>query len=123
MGDHRLMASIDAVSLWSQPDIMALYYYLKKRPDFGFAIFNLSEYHIEGGNQFWQRDAGIQAYMSYPIDKVNSIDLSAGRYLRFFDYIEDEKVSDRRDSLNVLGISLVRNNIAWSVFGPYVAHF
>ncbi|HGJ66588.1 TPA: hypothetical protein ENS27_14585, partial [bacterium] len=118
MGDHRVMTSIDAVSLWSQPDVIALYYYLKKRTDFGLALFNLNEYHIEGGNQFWQRNAGIQTYISYPLDKFNMLELSVGRYLRFFDYINETGSSSKSDSLNVIGLSAVRNNVAWSYIGP-----
>jgi Tol biopolymer transport system component len=123
MGNHRIMASVDAVSLLNQPDIIALYYYLKKRPDFGFAVFNLSEYHIEGGKQFWQRDAGFQTYMSYPLDKFNRFDLSVGRYLRFFDYINNVNDPSRSDSLNMLGISFVRDKVAWSAFGPFIGTY
>lgn len=121
MGNHRIMAALDAVSLGSQPDFFAAYYYLRKRPDFGVALYNGNEYHIEGGKSFWQRSTGVQGYMSYPFDKFNRIDIVGGRYLRFFEYINDtgEVNTNKRDSLNDIGISFVRDNVAWNESGPY----
>jgi hypothetical protein len=123
MGDHRLMAGLDIVSLRDQPDFFAAYYYLQKRPDFGTAIFSGNEYHIEGSRQFWQRNTGIQGYMGYPLDKFNRIDFVVGRNLRFIEYAQQEgqvQIANRSDSLNFFGISFVRDRIVWSEFGPYI---
>ncbi|MGB9596326.1 MAG: peptidase MA family metallohydrolase, partial [Candidatus Poribacteria bacterium] len=126
MGDHRIMAGLDVVSLRNQPDFFAAYYYLKKRPDFGSAIFSENEYHIEGNKRFWQRNTGIQGYMGYPLNKYNRIDLFAGRYFRVIEYTlqEGQEIPmNRADSINSLGISYVRNKVVWTEFGPYIGSY
>ena len=126
MGDHRIMAGLDVISLRNQPDFFAAYYYLKKRPDFGSAIFSENEYHIEGSKRFWQRNTGIQGYMGYPLDKYNRIDLSAGRYFRVIEYTlqeGQESMMNKADSINSLGISYVRDKVVWTDLGPYVGNY
>lgn len=122
MGDHRFIAGLDSISLQSQPNFLLAYYYLKKRPDVGAAIFNLNDFYIEGGTSFWQRLTGIQGYFSYPIDQFNRVDLQLGRYLRQLDYVsneDEEDIKSETKSFSSLGISLVKDTIIWSDFGPY----
>ncbi len=126
MGDHRIMAGLDIISLRNQPDFFTAYYYLKKRPDFGSAIFSENEYHIEGNRRFWQRNTGIQGYIGYPLNKFNRVDLFAGRHLRVIEYTlqeGQENLMNRTDSINSLGISYVRNKIVWTEFGPYIGSY
>jgi outer membrane protein assembly factor BamA len=59
--------------------------------------------------------------MSYPINKFNRIDIIAERYLRFFDYSNNElKNLYKNDSLNDIGISFVRDSTIWNEYGPYI---
>ncbi len=119
MGDHRFMAGVDFVSFRNQPDFLMAYYYLKKRPDFGAAIFNWNDYLVEGEDSFWQRSTGIAGYVSYPLDRFNRIDLQLERYVRFLDFIDEDEKQSRRESLTLLGLSLVKDVVIWSSFGPY----
>ena len=120
MGDHRLMAGVDFASVRSnQLDFQLAYYFLRKRIDFGGAIFNWNDFHIEGDREFWQRSTGIVGYLSYPLDRFNRIDLQVGRYLRFLDYVGEETERRKRESLNLLSLSLVKDVVLWSSFGPY----
>lgn len=117
MGDHRIIVNIDALSITSQPDLFAGYYYLRRRTDFGGALFNLNEFHIEGSNRFWQRYTGVLGYLSYPINEFRRIDFQFGRYMRHRNYINIDKTEIR--SLNTLGISFVHDSSIWNYFGPY----
>jgi Tol biopolymer transport system component len=121
MGDHRFMTSFDAVSLYSQPDFFTAYYYLRKRPDFGVALYNWNQYYTQGGESFNQRSTGIQGYMSYPINKFNRIDIVAGRELRFFDSgsVENSINNNKSGPLNDVGISFVKDNVIWNEYGPF----
>ncbi len=119
MGDHRLMAGIDSVSIHIQPEFFVAYYYLKKRLDFGSAIFNWNDYYIEGDDEFWQRSTGAAGYISYPLDQFNRIDLRLERYLRFLEYVGEEEERQERESITLFGLSLVKDVVVWSNFGPY----
>jgi hypothetical protein len=117
MGDHRFMAGMDFVSLQSQPDFLLAYYYLKRRADFGAAIFNWNEYRIEGEREFLQRSMGIAGYLSYPLDRFFRIDFQLERYLRFLDYVDKDK--SEKKSLTLIGLSMVKDVVVWSSFGPH----
>ncbi|MFC1712961.1 peptidase MA family metallohydrolase [Candidatus Poribacteria bacterium] len=119
MGDHRLMAGVDFASYRNGPDFQLAYYFLRKRLDFGGALFNWNDFHIEGDSEFWQRSTGIAGYLSYPLDQFNRIDLQAGRYWRFLDFVGEETDRSENESLNLLSLSLVRDVVMWSSFGPY----
>jgi len=120
MGDHRFMAGMDLASVSSnRVDLLVSYYYLKKRTDFGVAMFNWNDFLIEGGESFWQRSTGIAGFASYPIDQFNRIDLRLERYSRFLEYFDEEEERSERNSLTLFGLSLVRDVVIWSNFGPY----
>jgi len=118
MGDHRLAAGIDSTTLMDQPDFFIAYYYLKEKADYGTALFNWTDYYIEGDNEFQQRITGIAGYISYPLDQFNRIDLRLERYLRFQNYIKEDVESEKR-YFTTLGLSLVKDVVIWSSFGPY----
>jgi hypothetical protein len=118
MGDHRFMAGVDFASFPDQPDLFLAYYYLRRRPDFGTAIFNWNSFYIEGEDKFWQRNTGIAGYLSYPLDQFFRVDLGVERYLRFVDYTDEEK-KDEKNSLTLFGLSVVKDVVVWSNFGPY----
>jgi outer membrane protein assembly factor BamA len=120
MGDHRLMAGVDFTSVENnQLDFLLSYYFLRKRIDMGAAIFNWNDFHVEGEDQFWQRSTGISGSFSYPLDRFNRIDLQLARYVRLFDYVGEEEERRERESLNLVSLSLVRDLVMWSSFGPY----
>lgn len=118
MGNHRLMAGIDSNTFRDQPEFFLAYYYLRKRIDYGSAIYNWSEFHIEGGNEFRQRTTGVAGYLTYPLDQFNRIDLRLERYSRSRDYADKDKESEK-ESFTLLGLSVVKDVITWSSFGPY----
>jgi len=124
MGDHRFMTSFDAVSLYDQtasPDFFAAYYYLRKRPDFGVALYSWNDYYTQGGESFWQRSTGLQGFMSYPINKFNRIDIVAGRELRSFENSSgiSSNYGNQSGSFNDVGISFVKDNVVWNEAGPF----
>ncbi len=118
MGDHRFSAGINAISIQSQPDLFLAYYYLKRKTDYGIALFNWNEFRIEGDNRFWQRTTGIEGYISYPWNKFNRMDFQLGRYLRFTEYTNTENDRTKKDSINALSASLINDSSQWSYFGP-----
>ncbi len=121
MGDHRFMAGIDLVSFRDQPDFLLSYYYLKKKLDMGVAVFSWNDFLIEKGERYWQRSTGIAGLASYPLDRFNRIDLRFERYLRLLEYIVEEEDEERREkhSLTLFGLSVVKDVVVWSGFGPY----
>ncbi|MBD3182638.1 BamA/TamA family outer membrane protein [Candidatus Poribacteria bacterium] len=120
MGDHRLSAGLDFVSFINQPEFLLAYYYLKKRADVGGAVYNWSDYYIEGEDEYWQRTTGIAGFLSYPLDQYRRIDLQLERSLRFFNYVNLEEKRKAKDSITALSLSYVKDVAIWSSFGPYI---
>ena len=113
------MAGVDFAAFQNEPEFVISYYFLRKKLDMGAAIFNWNNYHVEGDDEFRERSTGISGLLSYPFDQFNRIDLQAGRYLRFRSYFGEESERSEKESLNMLGLSLVNDSIMWSSFGPY----
>ena len=118
MGDHRFMAGMDFAS-FRNPDFFLAYYYLRRRADFGAAIFNWNDFYIEGEDKFWQRSTGIAGYLSYPLDRFFRVDLQLGRYSRFLTFVGEEKERSEKKSFTLMGLSVVKDVVVWSNFGPY----
>lgn len=85
LGDHRFMITTDifAGSL-DETNILAYYYYLPKRWDYGLGVFHYKSYYFSNvtslGEQFSEarrfadRNVGFSGLLSYPFDRFRRVD-------------------------------------------------
>ncbi|MGH7726273.1 MAG: BamA/TamA family outer membrane protein [Candidatus Eiseniibacteriota bacterium] len=85
LGNHRFMITTDifAGSL-DETNILAYYYYLPKRWDYGLGVFHYKSYYyssvtslgesFSAARQFADRNVGFSGTLSYPFDRFRRID-------------------------------------------------
>lgn len=123
MGNHRFGVSASFLSFREQPDFIASYYYLTKRPDMGVALFSYHDYHIVnthfGRRGVFQRNTGILGLFSYPLDRFHRIDLNINFISRPFAYNYETSSNRFRGLVSSVSASFVKDTVIWSEAGPY----
>lgn len=127
LGNHRVELSvINQSGGYLVPDFIAQYGYLTNRADIGVVAYNYHQYHLLGSlrNQsgILQRITGGGAYLSYPFNRYNRLDLRYSMYTTPFSYnfdtVNPVDFYDR-GFLSMGSIAFVSDNTMWREFAPY----
>ena len=127
LGNHRVELSvINQSGGYLVPDFIAQYGYLTNRADVGVVVYNYHQYHLLGSlrNQtgILQRITGGGAFLSYPFNRYNRLDLQYSMYTTPFSYnfdtVNPVEFYDR-GFLSMGSIAFVSDNTMWREFAPY----
>jgi Tol biopolymer transport system component len=140
LGNHRIYIASDFFSSFEETDLLAIYYYLARRIDYGGGIFHFKNYYysdrttmgspIGEGNEdrlFSERSYGGLLAASLPLDKFRRIDFdfTAMRIEREIysenpDYYDvDLPVEERQtEDLFIPRLSYVKDTTIWGATGP-----
>ncbi len=127
LGNHRVELSvINQSGGYLVPDFIAQYGYLTNRADVGVVVYNYHQYHLLGSlrNQtgILQRITGGGAYLSYPFNRYNRLDLQYSMYTTPFSYnfdtVNPVDFYDR-GFLSMGSLAFVSDNTMWREFAPY----
>ena len=140
LGNHRIYIASDFFSSFEETDLLAIYYYLARRIDYGGGIFHFKNYYysdrttmgspIGEGNEdrlFSERSFGGLVALSLPLDKFRRIDFdfTAMRIEREI-YSEDQDYYDidlpieerQTEDLFIPRLSYVKDTTIWGATGP-----
>ncbi|MDZ7860130.1 MAG: hypothetical protein U5O15_05605 [Candidatus Krumholzibacteriota bacterium] len=136
LGNHHLYLSFNIHRSIEDSDIMLSYYYLRKRLDYAFGIFQFKSYlnsrttslgeAFLDYRMFSERNYGLFGMVSYPFSTFTRLDLEMQAYVsqrEFFDnygsyYYPTGKKNSRR--LFQPAISLVHDTAYYGSFGPVI---
>jgi hypothetical protein len=127
LGNHHIQIAANFYGSLLDSDAYLVYWYLRRRTDFGFALFQYLEYYREGNDLIeWRHDGGA-LLTQYPFHRFVRIELGAyaykiyeTRFLDFFPYY-DPNVRYTESDYNVFypSLALVYDNIRWGNIGPH----
>jgi Tol biopolymer transport system component len=140
LGNHRIYIASDFFSSFEETDLLAIYYYLARRIDYGGGIFHFKNYYysdrttmgspIGEGNKdrlFSERSFGGLLALSLPIDKFRRIDfdftamrIERAIYSEDLGYYDvDLPVEEREiEDLFIPRLSYVKDTTIWGTTGP-----
>ncbi len=139
LGNHRLLFAFNLYRDIENSDFLLTYYFLKKRIDYGFGLFQFKNYFnsrvtsigesFSNYRLFTERNYGVFGMASIPFNKFYRMDLELQAYIsdrEFFDRVDDpfssgllytrSGASKRR--LIEPSISFVHDSSFFSYFGP-----
>jgi Tol biopolymer transport system component len=136
LGNHRIYLATDYISSLSNSDILALYYYLARRTDFGIGLFHYRQYYFSSitplgeefstDRYFSTRNYGAVALASYPFTRFLRVegDMSYITVERT-DYVYDpqEDVLFAEGPITTSRVvaptaSLIHDNAVYGYYGP-----
>jgi len=134
MGDHKIRLLLNFYGSFSNSDLSASYYYLKRRLDVGFGIFSYHNFLnsglttvgelIIGDSAFQERNYGLFGWASYPLSTFQRIDFELQSFVsertqfalnEDFIYIEQGVQTSR---LIQPSISFVQDTALFGTHGP-----
>lgn len=140
LGDHRMIFSFNIQKDIADADLLASYYYLKRRINYGLGFFQFSSYlnsrmssigeSFSSYRLFAERNYGLFGMISYPFNTFDRVDLELQAFVserRFFDRISDDQYSNQifyaetNSSTRRLiepSISYVHDASFYDMFGP-----
>jgi len=126
LGNHRIYLVSDLIQSIEESNFLLAYWYLPRRVDYGFAIFQQKYYYLllDGGADILsEREYGAACLMSYPFDKFRRVDLQFESYLRertLYEYSLGSWWSYGKEKSIVLipYLSLVYDNTLSGMTGP-----
>jgi len=128
LGNHHIQFSSDFYGDLTSSDIFINYWYLKKRIDFGVALFQYLNYFREyGGNDLviW-RNLGIATIAQYPFDRFFRSEFSIyvykvyeTRWYNFFPRYESDTYNEANYNFFYPGLAFVFDNVKWGEIGPH----
>ncbi len=120
LGDHQIYLLTDLVNTLDQTNIMAYYFYNRRRTSFGAGIFHNQNYYLDNEDYlFSDRLYGMQFFASRPFSKYFRAEAGLSQF--FIDrhyHDEDDLRSDRSTRVSSATFSLIQDNIIWGVTGP-----
>jgi outer membrane protein assembly factor BamA len=135
LGNDRFIVSTDifAGSL-DETNILAYYFYLPKRWDYGFGVFHYKNYYYSRSTplgesfpfarRFSDRNVGFTALLSYPFDRFRRIDLDLNNVIvdrAFFDEDENGNLFRSGSELHMVtapSVTLVKDTGLYGYYGP-----
>ncbi|MEO0185898.1 MAG: hypothetical protein ABIL20_08895, partial [candidate division WOR-3 bacterium] len=125
LGDHLIQLSTDFYGSITSSDIFLVYWYLKKRTDFGGAFYQYLNYFAEGNDLVIWRYLGVGGILQYPLTKFLRTELGLytykiyeTRWLDFFDDLYSDRYVDTSYNFTYPELSLVFDNAKWGDTGP-----
>ncbi|MEO0123331.1 MAG: hypothetical protein ABIL69_04935 [candidate division WOR-3 bacterium] len=125
LGDHLIQFSTDFYGSLSSSDIFFVYWYLKKRMDFGFAFYQYLNYFASGNDLVIWRYLGIGGMVQFPFTKFFRAELGLYKYkiyetkwLDFFDDFYSDRYADTSYNFTYPELSIIFDNAKWGDIGP-----
>ncbi|NIM19074.1 MAG: hypothetical protein GTO51_01670 [Candidatus Latescibacteria bacterium] len=140
LGDHRLLFSFSLYRDFENSDFLASYYYLKKRINYGFGVFQFKNYlnsrlssigeSFANYRLFSERNYGFFGLVSIPFNTFYRMDLELQAFVserEFFERVEEDPFTSRivfipsQESSRRLiepALSFTHDSSFWSYFGP-----
>ncbi|MEO0215744.1 MAG: hypothetical protein ABIL14_01860 [candidate division WOR-3 bacterium] len=126
LGNHHIQFSTNFYGSLSTSDIFLNYWYLKKRTDFGFAIFQYLNYFALGYDLLIWRYLGIGGAAQYPFTKFFRTEFGLYAYkiyeTRWFDFFPAYVFNSYSNaSYNFIypEVSFIFDNARWGDIGPH----
>lgn len=126
LGNHQIYLVSDLIQSIEESNFFLAYWYLPKRIDYGFAIFQQKYYYLllnGDTNILSEREYGGACLISYPFDRFRRIDLQLDSYLRertLYEYTFGVWEPYGREKRIVLipYLSMVYDNTLFGMTGP-----
>jgi outer membrane protein assembly factor BamA len=126
LGNHRIYLVSDLLQSIEESNFLLAYWYLPRRLDFGFAIFQQKYYYLLLNGEtdiLSEREYGGACLVSYPFNKFQRVDLQLESYLRersLYEYAFGAwRVYGRERKLSLVPyLSLVYDNTLFGMTGP-----
>ncbi|MCX7994212.1 MAG: hypothetical protein N3A65_00345 [candidate division WOR-3 bacterium] len=125
LGDHLIQFSTDFYGSLSSSDIFFVYWYLKKRTDFGFAFYQYLNYFAERNDLVIWRYLGAGGIFQYPFTKFFRSELGFYKYkvyeTRWFNFFDDyysDFYTENSYDFSYPELSFIFDNAKWGDTGP-----
>lgn len=125
LGNHQLLFSSNFYGSFTTSDIFISYWYLKKRTDFGAALFQYLNYFASGNDLIIWRYLGAGAMAQYPLDRFLRVELGAyvynvyeTRWLDFFPLYEAYSYQEAVYNFFYPDLAFIFDNAKWGETGP-----
>ncbi len=109
LGNHRVVISFNIYRDIADSDLLGVYYYLKKRINYGFGAFQYKNYlnsrvtsvgeSFSTHKLFTERNYGIFGLISYPFDTFNRADLELTAFVSERQFFEEQIIDPRTGSI------------------------
>lgn len=126
LGDHYIEISFDLYGNLTNSDIFLNYWYLKKRMDFGFGLFQQLNYFSEDDDLFVWRYLGCGGIMQYPFDRFFRAELGVyafkvyeTRWLDYFPWYYANEYIENNYNFFYPSLAFVWDNAKWGPTGPH----
>jgi len=125
LGDHLIQFSTDFYGSLTSSNIFFVYWYLKKRMDFGFAFYQYLNYFATGNDLVIWRYLGVGGVVQYPFTKFLRAELGIYKYkiyeTKWFDFFDDfysDRYRDTSYNFTYPELSFIFDNAKWGDTGP-----
>jgi outer membrane protein assembly factor BamA len=126
LGNHHFQFASNFYGSLTSSDIFINYWYLKKRTDFGLALFQYLNYFADGNDLLIWRYLGGGGGFQYPLSRYLRAELGLYAYklyeTRWYNYFPRYySNTSTEESFNMLypDVALVFDNIKWGPLGPH----
>jgi len=126
LGNHHIQIAANFYGSFLDSDVFLVYWYLTKRTDFGFALFQYLEYYREYNDLLeWRHDGGA-LLAQYPFHRFVRVELGAyaykiyeTRFLDFFPTYYYDRYTEQDYNVFYPSLALVYDNVRWGNIGPH----
>jgi len=136
LGNHHIEIISDVNKSIAESNIIANYYYIKRRMDYGLGLFNLVDdyyyfnYWVDNQGYIYDglkkdRSTGVNTLISYPLNKFNRIDLHNNAYYNkiewfYWDGKDWQVVDEYTNDAWIYSASLfyTHDTALWGITGP-----
>ena len=129
LGNHQFYFATDLVNTIDQSNIQVLYFYNKKRTNFGVGLFHSKNFYSFLDNMFFSdRFYGFQGIARYPMSTFNRVDLTVSQYFidRQYNYTSQIAFDQynptygfkENSKVTVGELAYISDNVLWGLTGP-----
>jgi hypothetical protein len=126
LGNHRISIASNFYGGFTDSDIFLTYWYLRRRSDYGFTLFQYLNYFREDNDLYIWRYLGGGGVVQYPFSRFFRAELGAyaykiyeTRWNDFFPTYTSNSYHDSTYNLFYPDLALVFDNIRWGSIGPH----
>lgn len=126
LGNHLFQLSANFYGNLIDSDIFLNYWYMKKRTDYGFVLYQYVSYFRSYYDLITQRYLGVGCNIRYPFDRFFRVELGAYAYklyeTRWVDYFPryySTVTLDNNYNIFYPNLAFVFDNIRWGSIGPH----
>ncbi len=126
LGNHHFQFASNFYGSLTSSDIFINYWYLKKRPDFGVALFQYLNYFAERYDLIVWRYLGGGGSIQYPLSRFFRAELGfyayklyETRWYNYFPRYYSNVSTDQDFNIFYPNVALVFDNIKWGPLGPH----